>query len=192
MPSKLVQDHFFNPRNVGDLGNRGYCGRAGSLSCGAVVQVSISVDEAQTIREIKFKAAGCSVLVAAASLLTETVEGNTTGAVAALAQSTRQPELTYLLSEEGADRAHCASLASEALLSAITCYSDSVRHEWEGDEALICTCFCVSERTIETEIQRSGLSTVKEVIKGCRAGGGCRSCWPLIEDMLRRDTDFSL
>ncbi len=181
MPSKLVQDHFFNPRNVGDLGNRGYCGRAGSLSCGAVVQVSISVDEAQAIREIKFKAAGCSVLVAAASLLTETVEGNTTGAVAALAQSTRQPELTYLLSEEGAD-----------LLSAITRYSDSVRHEWEGDEALICTCFCVSERTIDSEIQRSGLSTVKEVIKACRAGGGCRSCWPLIEDMLRSDTDLSL
>ncbi len=191
MPSKLLQDHFFNPRNVGDLGNRGYCGRAGSLSCGAVVQVSISVDEARTIREIKFKAAGCSVLVAAASLLTEVVEGNTAGAVAALAQRPL-PEVTYLLSEEGADRAHCASLASEALLSAITRYSDSVRHEWEGDEALICTCFCVSERTIETEIQRSGLSTVKEVTKACRAGGGCRSCWPLIEDMLRSSTDFSL
>jgi NifU-like protein len=78
----------------------------------------------------------------------------------------------------------CGDLAGEALLSAITAYSDATREEWNGDESLVCTCFCVSERTIETEIQKGHLSTVLEVTKACCAGGGCRSCWPLIEDLL--------
>ncbi len=75
-------------------------------------------------------------------------------------------------------------LACEALVSAIRNYSDSARDEWEGDEALICTCFCVSERTIEREIQENGLRTIAEVTAACAAGGGCRSCYPLIEDIL--------
>jgi len=52
------------------------------------------------------------------------------------------------------------------------------------DEALICTCFCVSERTIEREIQDNNLRTIAEVTRACNAGGGCRSCYPLIEEML--------
>jgi len=189
MLSPLLHDHFLNPRNVGDLGNVAYCGRVGSPECGAVVQVSISVDDAQIIREIKFKSAGCSVLVAAASILTEAAKGITTADAASLAQHP-MAEIIQSLSEEGIERTQCANLANKALLSAITRYSDSVRHEWEGDEALICTCFCVSERTIESEIQKSGLRTIKEVTRACRAGGGCRSCWPLIEDMLRSVTEL--
>src|SRR6185295_7455779 len=174
MPPQPFQDHFFNPRNVGDLGNEAYCGRVGSPECGAVVQVSIRVDDAQTIREIKFRAAGCSVLVAAASMLTEVVKGTTTAAAARLMQ---QPETIQSTDQEGVERTQCASLVSKALLSAITRYSDSVRHEWEGDEALICTCFCVSERTIESEIQARKLQTIAEVTDACSAGGGCRSCY---------------
>jgi len=55
---------------------------------------------------------------------------------------------------------------------------------WNGDEALICTCFCVSERVIETEIAEKGLATVSEVIRACNAGGGCGSCHPLIQELL--------
>src|SRR6185295_7006318 len=93
-----LQDHFFNPRNVGDLGNGAYCGRVGSPECGAVVQVSIRVDDSQTIREIKFRAAGCSVLVAATSMLTEVVKGTTTAAAARLMQ---QPEIIQSPVPEG-------------------------------------------------------------------------------------------
>jgi hypothetical protein len=38
-----------------------------------------------------------------------------------------------------------------------------LRDEWNGDEALICTCFFVSEQTIEREIKGRGLTTVAEV-----------------------------
>ncbi len=97
----------------------------------------------------------------------------------------QQPELLRsLVSVVENDRGDCAALACEALLTAISTYSDSVRDEWNGDEALICTCFGVSERTIELEIQEKHLRTIAEVTRACNAGAGCRSCNPLIEDIL--------
>jgi NAD(P)H-nitrite reductase large subunit len=75
-------------------------------------------------------------------------------------------------------------LAAAALVAAIRNFSDSVRDEWEGDEVLICTCFCVSERTIEREVQTKQLRTIAEVTAACNAGAGCRSCYPLIEDII--------
>jgi len=177
MDSTLVQDHFFNPRNVGELGDGAFTGRSGSVRCGATARISIIVDESQRIKDVKFKAAGCSLMVAAASLLTESVKGKSTAEAAALTRSPFQ-------FSEALNGSRCGEPVAEALLSAITQYSDSIRHEWNGDEALICTCFCVSEGTIEAEIRKGNIKTVIEVSRACRAGAGCRSCWPLIEDIL--------
>ena len=182
--SPLIGDHFLRPRNVGNLDVGCVTGRAGSMTCGATVRISLRVDESQRIAEAKFKAAGCSVLVAAASFLTEEIKGEHTGEIAALAQSPAKA-ITQALGGVPADRAHCAALVCEALVLAIKSYSDSAREDWEGDEALICTCFCVSERTIETAIEAGGLRTIAEVTDACNAGGGCRSCYSLIEDILR-------
>jgi NifU-like protein len=182
MPSPLLQDHFFSPRNVGDLGGNSYRGNAGSVSCGAAIRISIEVDQSQTITDVKFKAAGCDLLVATASILTESVRNKTTAEAAELARHAAEIE-TSLIPDRGGNGS-CGKLAGEALLAAIIEYSDSMRQEWDGNESLICTCFCVSESTIEYEIHRGHFSTVLEVTKACNAGGGCRSCWPLIEDML--------
>lgn len=157
-------------------------GRAGSFECGAILRISLHIDESQRIVEAKFKAAGCSTLVTSASLLIDQVIGKTTGEAAAIAQ--HLDALQETLGTLPPERTECALLACEALISAIRNYSDSARDEWEGDEALICTCFCVSERTIEREIQEKHLRTIAEVTAACSAGGGCRSCYPLIEDIL--------
>ena len=180
--SEPVAQLFLNPRNVGDAVQPNFTGRSASFICGAALRISLHIDESQRITEAKFKAAGCSVLVASASLLTERVIGKTTAAAAALGQ---RPEfIESELGGFGEGRADCAALACTALLSAIAKYSDSVRDEWNGDEALICTCFGVSERTIEREIQMNRLSTIEDVMRSCNAGAGCRSCYPLIEDIL--------
>ena len=180
--SGLAKEHFFNPRNVGDVAG-GIAGRAGSVACGGALRISLRIDESQRIAEAKFKAAGCGFLVASSSFMTEQIKGKTTGEAAALAQS---PALAIgeWLGGLPLEKAHCAALACEALLSAITHYSNSVRDEWSGDEALICTCFGVSEKTIEREIQTRGLRTIADVTKACNAGAGCRSCYSLIEDIL--------
>ena len=180
--SGVVPEQFFNSQHVGEATEPSFVGRSGSFQCGAILRISLHIDESQHIVEAKFKAAGCSVLVAAASLLIDQVIGKTTGEAAAIAQ--RLEQLEEKLGDLPPERNECALLASEALVSAIRNYSDSARDEWEGDEALICTCFCVSERTIEREIQEKRLRTIAEVTAACSAGGGCRSCYPLIEDIL--------
>ena len=161
-------DHFFKPRNVGDADEPSFSGRAASLVCGAHVRFSIQVDEEHRISQAKFRAAGCHVLIATASMLTEQVAGLTTAEAARL--------------DAGATT--CAALARDALLDAIREYSNAARDDWSGDEALICTCFFVSERTIEREIQTRGLTTVAEVTRACNAGGGCGSCHQLIQEIL--------
>jgi NifU-like protein len=183
MQSNARTDHFFSPTNVGDAAEPSFVGRAASFECGATLRISLHIDDAQRITDAKFRAAGCSVLVAAASLLTEAVIGKTTGDAAAIGQ--HADELREKLgSDLPPERSDCPALACEALIAAIRSYSDLARDEWEGDEALICTCFCVSERTIEREIRNHKLGTIAEVTLACSAGGGCRSCYPLIEDIL--------
>jgi NifU-like protein len=179
-----VADHFFNPRNIGEADYPSFEGRSASLSCGAHVRFSIQVDEAQVVTQAKFRATGCTVLVASASLLTEQVIGRSTAEAAVI-------DLRGHLDGLEANRENCPQLACNALLEAIREYSDAAREEWNGDEALICTCFFVSERTIESEIATGGLETVAEVTRACNAGGGCGSCHQLIQEILdTRRTDI--
>ena len=170
-----VTDHFFNPLNVGDADEPSFVGRSASLTCGAHVRFSIQVNEAHAISQARFRAAGCSDLIAAASMLSEQVERLTTAEAAAVGQENARLE--------GVDQ-RCAALACEALLDAIRDFSNAARDDWAGDDALICTCFFVSESTIEREIQARGLTTVAEVTKACNAGAGCGSCHQLIQEIL--------
>ena len=101
-------------------------------------------------------------------MLTEQVTGLTTAEAATMAT----------------ESSSCATLVRDALLDAIREYSNAARDDWAGDEALICTCFFVSERTIEREIQTRSLTTVAEVTRACNAGGGCGSCHQLIQEIL--------
>lgn len=171
-------DHFLDPRNVGDADEPSFVGRAASLTCGAHVRFSIQVDERYAVSQAKFRAAGCEVLVAAASLLTEKAHGLSTADAAAIAHEPRS------LAEQIDGDLRCVGLACEALLDAVREYSNAARDDWAGNEALICTCFFVSERTIEREIQARGLTNVAEVTKATNAGGGCGSCHQLIQEMI--------
>ena len=177
----IVADHFYTPRNVGDAAEPSFTGRSASLSCGAHVRFSIQVNEAHAVSQARFRAAGCNVLVAAASVLTERVTGLSTADAALFGQN--PAALIEQLGVEPAN-AQCVEMACEALLDAIRDYSNVAREDWAGDEALICTCFFVSERTIEREVQRHGLTTVAEVTRACNAGAGCGSCHQLIQEIL--------
>jgi NifU-like protein len=173
---------FLNPQNVGDVAEPNFIGRSASFQCGAALRVSIQIDESQRITEAKFKAAGCSVLVASASLLLDQIVGKTTAEAAALGQN--EGSIINQLRTIEAGQISCPALACEALVAAIQEYSGAVRDEWEGDEALICTCFGVSEKVIEHEVRARSLVSIEDVTRVCNAGAGCRSCYPLIQDIL--------
>jgi NifU-like protein len=176
-----VNEHFLNPRNVGEAADANAAGEAGSLACGAILRLTLNVDaQSQTITDAKFKAVGCGYLIAAASVLTETIKDLSPGRAAMLSETA----VTDWLGLMPAGREHCAKLCREALIAALANYHSAAREEWAGDEALICTCFAVSERTIERAIEARSLRTVAEVTRACHAGGGCQSCHPLIVDIL--------
>jgi NifU-like protein len=176
-----INEHFLNPRNVGECDDADATGEAGSFTCGAVVRLSLKIDAAlQRITDAKFKATGCGYLIASASVLTETIKDLAIGRAATL----HEHAIADWFGELPADKTHCAALCHEALHAALANYHNAAREEWTGDEALICTCFCVSEKTIERVIETGSLRTVEQVTRACNAGGGCRSCHPLIEDIL--------
>ena len=177
----LLREHFLNPRNVGDAAEPCFKAQSGSFVCGATTRVSLRVDETQTLTNAKFRAIGCEFLIASLSRLSEQVVGASTANAASIGNA---PE--SLRGELNADdtHAHCVELACDTFLRAIRDYSNATRDEWSGDEALICTCFFVSEKTIEREIKQRGLTTVSEVTQACNAGGGCGSCQPLIVEII--------
>ena len=185
---EVATDHFLNPRNVGDADEPSFTGRAASLICGAHARFSIQVDENQRLSQARFKAAGCSVLVASLSMLTEKVLNVPTGEAGIIGQD--DGDLKSRFCDLEPTREHCPKLACDALLAAIREYSDAARDDWAGDEALICTCFFVSERTIEREIAANSLTSVAEVTRACNAGGGCGSCHQLIQEILETQDDL--
>ena len=194
-PSR-TNEHFLAPRNVGDIPDAEASAEAGSFTCGALVRLSLKIDkETQRIADARFRAAGCGHLVASASLMTEIIRGLTTAEAAAAASHLLQETLMEHFGAPPAEKQHCALLACEALRESVAYYSRRVRDEWTGEEALICTCFGISEKRIEQVISEKSLSTLREVTRACNAGGGCGSCHPLIEEILeghRRAKGFGL
>ncbi|MEA2206402.1 MAG: NifU-like protein [Blastocatellia bacterium] len=178
-----LREHFLRPHNVGEINEPDAVGEAGSFACGGMLRVSLRIDDQNRIADLKFRAIGCSLLVSGASLLTESVKGKTVAEAAALAQSATQTGGHE--GETPPPRTACVKLCRDALLAAIQHFSDSKRALWNGDDALICSCFGVAESTIEHAIAARNLTTIAEVTRACRAGAGCRSCYSLIEDILR-------
>lgn len=184
--SERVSEHFLNPHNVGEVAGADATGETGSFTCGALLRISLKIDAGSgRIVDAKFKAVGCGYLIAAASVFTEIIKGITVSEAATISTSPGLSEntLTDFFGCLPPEKMHCPALCREALGAAIA-RSHGASTEWVGEEALICTCFGVSEKTIESVIYVRSPRTVKEVTKACKAGAGCHSCHPLIEEML--------
>lgn len=180
-----IREHFLNPRNAGESEASDAAGESASLVCGALICFSLKIDpESRIISEAKFKAAGCGVLIAAGSVATEMIHGLTTAVAAQIAQN---PESAFSrrLDTVPDCKVQCTRLCCDAILETIRNYSDTIRDEWSGEDALICTCFGVPESAIDKLVSEGNARTVEEVTMACKAGAGCGSCHPLIEDILQ-------
>jgi len=177
-----LKDHFFNPRNVGEIENPDGVGEVGSLACGDALKLMFKLDENGKIKDAKFKTFGCASAIATSSVLTEMIKGLTLDEAAKV---TNKDIADYLggLPEQ---KMHCSVMGREALEAAIENYQSGgkKKHELEGN--IVCTCFGVTDKEIERVIRENNLTTVEEVTNYCKAGGGCGGCQSEIEKMIEK------
>jgi NifU-like protein len=178
-----ISERFLDPKNAGKIELPGASGASGSFVCGAAVKLFLQIEDGK-IFKASFQAAGCGFLQAAADFLCEEIENKEFTEIGKAARSKQNLFAADFESEFPNGRRHCLELCAEALSAAINDYRQTKLESWNGDEALICTCFGISETEIETAIVKNGLTSVEEVTETCKAGGGCGSCQPLILDIL--------
>jgi len=179
--SEKVKDHFFNPRNVGEIKNPDGVGEVGSLACGDALKFMFKLDENKRIKEAKFKTFGCGSAIASASVLTEIVIGKTLEE----ADKITNKDLANHLDGLPQEKMHCSVMGREALEAAIADYRGiDIKKQLEGE--VICKCFGITDKEIERVIKENQLSTVAEVTHYTKAGGGCESCHPKIEEIISK------
>jgi NifU-like protein len=177
-----VRDHFFNPRNVGEIEDPDGVGEVGSLACGDALRLTFKLDENGRIADAKFKTFGCASAIATSSVLTEMIKGMT---LEEAAKVTNKDIADYLggLPEQ---KMHCSVMGREALEAAIDNYKGggAKKHELEGN--IVCTCFGVTDSEIERVVRENDLTTVEQVTNYCKAGGGCGGCHGEIEKIIEK------
>lgn len=72
---QVIMDHYKNPRNRGELEDDGALTfNLNNPTCGDRIQVSMQVEDGK-IKDAKFEGEGCSISLASASMMTETIKG---------------------------------------------------------------------------------------------------------------------
>ncbi len=176
-----VKDHFFHPRNVGEIKDPDGVGDVGSLACGDALRFMFKLDKNKIIKDAKFKTFGCGSAIASASVLTEMVLGKT---IEEAEKITNRDIADYLggLPEE---KMHCSVMGREALEAAIAnSRGIDIKKQLEGE--VICKCFGITDKELERVIKENQLSTVSDVTHYTKAGGGCETCHPRIEEIISK------
>ena len=177
-----LKDHFFNPRNIGEIENADGVGEVGSLACGDALKLTFKLGAKGRIKDARFKTFGCASAIATSSVLTEMIKGMT---IDQASKVTNRDIAEYLggLPEQ---KMHCSVMGREALEAAIENCRTGGRKKRRLEGKVVCTCFGVTEKEIERVILENNLTSVEEVTNYCKAGGGCGGCKGQIEKIIEK------
>ncbi len=183
-PAK-INARFRSPQNAGKARGANAVGTSVSFECGSFVRISLEIEnDVKAIRQAGFQTNGCGYLIAAADAVAEMLIGRELTDLHGLGQDDYERMLDGELEKFPPARQQCSELVFGALKDALGDYRAYVLEEFSGEKALICTCFGVSEETIDAYIDADSSMSVSEVTKACRAGSGCGSCRMLIQEMI--------
>ena len=115
--SKKVMEHFYHPKNTGEMKKPDAIGEVGNPVCGDVMKLYIKVKEGR-IADIKFQTMGCAAAIATSSMVTELAKGKTLEE----AQKITRNDVADALSGLPPIKMHCSNLAADALHAAIGNY----------------------------------------------------------------------
>lgn len=178
--TKRVKELFLNPKNAGEIENPDAVGEVGSIICGDALRLTLKIDrETNKIIDAKFQTFGCASAIASSSALTELIKGKTLDEALKI---TNQDIAEYLggLPKE---KMHCSVMGREALEDAIANFRGEKKPKTE--ENIVCECFEVSEEKIRRVAIENHLTAIEEITNYTKAGGGCGSCIPKIESIIR-------
>lgn len=179
--SEKLKELFRHPKNVGEIENPDAVGEVGSMICGDALKLTLKIDkETGRIIDAKFLTFGCASAIASSSALTEMIKGKTIDEALKITNK----DISDYLGGLPKEKMHCSVMGREALEAAIANYKGEKRPA-EVKEKLICQCFEVTEEKIRRVAIENRLTTVEEITNYTKAGGGCGSCIPEIERILR-------
>jgi NifU-like protein len=172
------------PANAGSLENVNATGKAVSFECGTSITFEMLIDkETKLIQSVAFRSNGCGFMIGAADVVADEFGGRHLTDLHAL---TDLPDAVLLrdLGEFPVERRQCGRIAITAFKNALADFRRRQVEEFSGEKGLICTCFGVTEETIELAASERSARTVDEVGRVCRAGTGCGSCQLMIQEII--------
>ncbi len=180
-----VQNRFDSPRKAAITDGANAFGRSASFKCGSFVSFSFEIDtETKAVTAIGFQSNGCGYMIALADLLAETLKDRQLSELHGLINDDLNSKIDKEIGLFPSGRRQCRDACIEALRTAFADFRTKQIEEFSGEKALVCTCFGVSEETIEMHLRERSVETVDEVTQICNAGGGCGSCRMLIQEMI--------
>lgn len=126
--SKKVLDHFYHPRNVGEIPNPDGEATVGNPVCGDIMKFTIKVgkkNHQEIIEDVKFKTLGCGAAVATSSIATEMIKGQPLDKALKLTNKAVAEALGGLPPV----KMHCSVLAEEAIKKAIDNYKSKIKNK---------------------------------------------------------------
>lgn len=117
MYNETVKDHFYHPRNAGELENADGIGEVGDIECGDILRIYLKVDR-DIISGISFKTFGCAAAIATSSMVTELAAGKRLDEALHITNDQVSEALGGLPEE----KLSCSNLAADALHRAIEDY----------------------------------------------------------------------
>jgi len=170
-------------QNAGDIEKGAASGRAVNFDCGGFVEISLAVSAGSgTIEDAKFRSNGCGFMVAAADAACRRLAAASLSELHGLEEI--GAEMIQQFGHAPELRSGCSDAVIDAVKAAFREHRSRVIDEFTGEQALVCTCFGVSENVIVEFITREQPTSVQEVSDACRAGSGCGSCRMVIQELI--------
>ena len=119
MYSKIVMDHFNNPRNAGIIDDADGVGEVGNPVCGDMMTFYIKVQDDRLV-DVKFQTFGCVAAIAVSSMVSEMAKGQKLEE----AQKITNKAVAETLGGLPQNKLHCSNLGAEALSLAIKNYRE--------------------------------------------------------------------
>jgi len=168
----------------------GTAGQEVNFACGSFVRYLLVIDDG-TVVSATFSSTGCGYMLAAADVLGDLVTGQDLRQLHGLADRLLHEYVAGRIGTVPTGRSECIDACIGALREAFAHFRRAQIEEFRGEKALVCTCFGVTEETIDKSLQNSAVQTVEDVTSLCRAGGGCGACTMMIQEMLDNRFDMA-